>query len=199
MAGIRSFIAVDLPSKIQGRLDRVSTQLQERLEDTPVRWVPVENIHLTLKFLGEVSESNLEVLKDLLKTVVANHDKFEISIGGLGAFPKARRPRVIWIGIESPPQLASIQRSIESETARLGYARERRPFSPHLTLARVARGAGADDVRRVAEVLNNFKVGFLGVARVEAVRLYRSELQPGGAIYTGLLTAHLESSLGFDS
>lgn len=196
MAGIRSFIAIDLPTKIQTRLDRVSTQLQERLEDVPVRWVPVENIHLTLKFLGDVSESNLEVLKDVLRTVVANYDKFEISIGGMGAFPQARRPRVIWIGIESPPELASIQRNIESETARLGYARERRPFSPHLTLARVSRGAGARDVRKVAEALNSFKVGFLGVARVEAVRLYRSELQPGGAIYTGLLTAHLDSSPG---
>lgn len=196
MAGIRSFIAIDLPAKIQTRLDKVSAQLQERLEDVPVRWVPVENIHLTLKFLGDVSESNLEVLKDVLRTVVANYDKFEISIGGMGAFPQARRPRVIWIGIESPPELASIQRNIESETARLGYARERRPFSPHLTLARVSRGAGARDVRKVAEVFNSFKVGFLGVARVEAVRLYRSELQPGGAIYTGLLTAHLDSSLG---
>lgn len=196
MAGIRSFIAIDLPTKIQTRLDKVSTQLQERLEDVPVRWVPVENIHLTLKFLGDVSESNLEVLKDVLRTVAANYDKFEISIGGMGAFPQARRPRVIWIGIESPPELASIQRNIESETVHLGYARERRPFSPHLTLARVSRGAGARDVRKVAEVLNSFKVGFLGVARVEAVRLYRSELQPGGAIYTGLLTAHLESSPG---
>lgn len=196
MAGIRSFIAIDLPAKIQTRLDKVSAQLQERLEDVPVRWVPVENIHLTLKFLGDVSESNLEVLKDVLRTVVANYDKFEISIGGMGAFPQARRPRVIWIGIESPPELASIQRNIESETARLGYAREKRRFSPHLTLARVSRGAGARDVRKVAEVLNSFKVGFLGVARVEAVRLYRSELQPGGAIYTGLLTAHLDSSPG---
>jgi 2'-5' RNA ligase len=196
MAGIRSFIAIDLPTKIQTRLDRVSAQLQERLDDVPVRWVPVENIHLTLKFLGDVSESNLKVLKDVLKTVVANHDQFEISIGGLGAFPKARRPRVIWIGIESPPELAAVQRNIESETARLGYARERRPFSPHLTLARVSRGAGARDVRKVAEVLNNFRVGFLGVARVEAVRMYRSELQPGGAVYTGLLTAHLESNVG---
>lgn len=192
MAGIRSFIAIDLPAKIHNRLEKVSIHLKENLEGAPIRWVPVTNIHLTLKFLGDVSESNLEVLKDVLDTVVSNHNKFEISIGGLGAFPKARRPRVIWIGIEAPPELASIQRNIESETARLGYARERRPFSPHLTLGRVSRSAGSRDVRKVAQVLNNFRVGFLGVARVEAVNLFRSDLQPGGAVYTGLYTAQLD-------
>ncbi len=193
MAGIRSFVAIDLPVKIQNRLNKVSEQLQERLDDVPIRWVPVENIHLTLKFLGDVSESNLEVLKDVLKTVVSNHEKFVISVGGLGAFPKASRPRVIWIGIEAPEELAVIQRNIESETARLGYAREKRAFSPHLTLGRVSRGADSRHVHQVAEVLNNFKVGFLGVAKVEAVHLIRSDLQPGGAVYTGLFTAHLES------
>ena len=183
MTGIRSFFAIDLPAKIKQRLDKVSRQLQEGLDDVPVRWVPAENVHLTLKFLGDVSESNLEVLKDVLRTVVANHEKFEISVGGFGAFPKARRPRVIWIGIEAPPELASIQRNLESETARLGYARERRPFSPHLTLARVSRSASSRDIHQVAEALNRFKVGFLGVARVEAVHLYRSDLLSGGAVY----------------
>lgn len=191
MTGIRSFFAIDLPEKIKQRLDKVSRQLQEGLDDVPIRWVPAENVHLTLKFLGDVSESNLEVIKDVLRTVVTNHEKFEISVGGLGAFPKARTPRVIWIGIEAPPELASIQRNLESETARLGYARERRSFSPHLTLARVSRNASSRDVYQVAEVLNSFRVGFLGVARVEAVHLYRSDLHSGGAVYTNLYSVQL--------
>lgn len=191
MTGIRSFVAIELPAKIQDRLQNVSDDIQEHLNGVPVRWVPVENIHLTLKFLGDVSESNLEMLKDVLKTVVENHQKFEMSVGGLGAFPKVRRPRVIWIGIESPPELAAIQRNIESETARLGYARERRPFSPHLTLGRVSRAANSRHVRRVAEVLKNVKVGFLGVARVEEVHLFRSDLQPGGAVYSIMFSAQL--------
>ncbi|HZD55258.1 MAG TPA: RNA 2',3'-cyclic phosphodiesterase [Anaerolineales bacterium] len=191
MSGIRSFIAIDLPPKIQKRLNNVSDQLQNRLESVPVRWVPVENIHLTLKFLGDVSESNLEVLKDVLRTVVSGHQTFEISIGGLGAFPKAKRPRVIWIGVEAPQNLSAVQHSIEAETTRLGYAPEKRPFSPHLTLGRVSRNANSRDIRQVAEVLNSSKVGYLGVARIQAVHLYRSDLQPGGAVYSGLFTAPL--------
>ncbi|MEJ2263407.1 MAG: RNA 2',3'-cyclic phosphodiesterase [Anaerolineales bacterium] len=191
MAGIRSFIAIDLPPKIQTRLENISDQLQERLEGVPVRWVPVGNIHLTLKFLGDVSESNLEVLKDVLQTVVSGHPTFEISVGGLGAFPKSKRPRVIWIGIEAPQDLSVVQRNIEAETTRLGYAPEKRPFSPHLTLGRVSRNAKSRDIRQVAEVLKSYKVGYLGVARIEAVHLYRSDLHPGGAVYSGLFTAPL--------
>jgi 2'-5' RNA ligase len=191
MSGIRSFIAIDLPPKIQKRLKNVSKQLQSRLESVPVRWVPVENIHLTLKFLGDVSESNLEVLKDVLQTVVSGHQTFEISVGGLGAFPKAKRPRVIWIGVEAPQDLSAVQHGIEAETTRLGYAPEKRPFSPHLTLARISRNANSRDIRQVAEVLNSSKVGYLGVARIQAVQVYRSDLQPGGAVYSGLFTATL--------
>lgn len=191
MTGIRSFFAIDLPERITRRLEKVSKQLQDGLDDVPARWVPAENMHLTLKFLGDVSETNLEVLKDVLRTVVTNHEKFEMSIGGLGAFPKAQRPRVIWIGIEAPPELSSIQRNLESETARLGYARERRPFSPHLTLARVSRNASARHVQQVAQALNSFKVGFLGVARVEAIHLYRSDLHSGGAVYTNQYSVQL--------
>lgn len=191
MSGIRSFVAIDLPPKIQKRLRNVSKDLQNRLERVPVRWVPVENIHLTLKFLGDVSESNLEVLKDVLQTVVAGHRTFEISVGGLGAFPKAKRPRVIWIGVEAPQDLSAVQHSIEAEATRLGYAPEKRPFSPHLTLARVSRNANSRDIRQVAEVLNSSKIGYLGVARIQAVHLYRSDLQPGGAVYSGLFSAPL--------
>jgi 2'-5' RNA ligase len=193
MTGIRSFVAIELPAKIQDRLQNISDDIQQHLDGIPVRWVPVENIHLTLKFLGDVSEANLEMLKDVLKTVVENHQKFEMSVGGLGAFPKVRRPRVIWIGIESPPELAAIQRNIESETARLGYARERRSFSPHLTLGRVSRAANSKHVRRVAEFLKHHKVGFLGVARVEEVHLFRSDLQSGGAVYSIMFSAQLSS------
>lgn len=191
MSVLRAFIAIEMSPEIRRRLDQVSEELKQRLKDIPVRWVPVENIHLTLKFLGDVSVANLEVLKKILQSEIAGHHPFEMSVGELGAFPSNRRPRVIWVKVEAPAELEAVQRGIETESTRLGYAREERAFSPHLTLGRVSRNASSRDVRRISEVLESYKVGFLGAARVQAVHLFRSDLQPGGAVYTCLFTVPL--------
>ena len=161
MAVIRAFIAIDLPPEVLQCLDDVSQQLREKLIGAPVRWVPVENIHLTLKFLGDVSGSNIDILTDLLQSIVSNVKQFELSVGGLGAYPKPHRPRVIWVGVEAPPDLMIAQRSVESEMSRLGYARERRPFNPHLTLGRVSRHSTNQDVRNIADVIKSNNVGCL--------------------------------------
>jgi 2'-5' RNA ligase len=193
MSVVRAFIAIDLSPEIHKRLDQVASELKERLEGVPVRWVPVENVHLTLKFLGDVSLTNLEILKKILRSEAGNHLPFEISIGQLGAFPSKRRPRVIWVGVEAPQELMDLQRAIESETTRLGYARDRREFSPHLTLGRISRNANSADLRQIGEVLRTYEVGFLGATRVKEVHLFRSDLQPGGAVYTSLLNVPLSA------
>ena len=191
MSVIRAFIAINISPEIKQRLTVLSDDLQRSLRGVPLRWVPVENIHLTLKFLGDVSEANLDLLKKLLKSESAAHPVFELSAGELGAFPSIRRPRVIWVNIQAPSELAALQRGIDIETSRMGYAREDRPFSPHLTLGRVSRNADADDHHRISEVLGAFKVGFIGAANVRQVHLYRSDLQPSGAIYTLIYSANL--------
>jgi 2'-5' RNA ligase len=189
MSVIRAFIAVDLPPEVQECLRQISTQLTEQMGDVPVRWVAPENIHLTLKFLGDVSTNNIQVLTELLEAETASQKPMVISVGGVGAFPKVRSPRVIWVGVEAPQELVALQRSIDSQTARIGYARDRRPFSPHLTLGRVSRNATPQDVRKIGDALASQKVGFLGVARIRAVHLYRSDLKPSGAVYTKLFSA----------
>ena len=98
---------------------------------------------------------------------------------------------MVWIGIEAPPTLQALQHGLEVETVRLGYAVEDRPFSPHLTLGRLAHNASPDEVRRVADVLVGQKVGVLGSAVVDQVHLFRSDLQPGGATYTPLFATPL--------
>ncbi len=191
MAVIRSFIAIDLPRQIQESLEKISQDLQSKKPVSAVRWVPAKNIHLTLKFLGEVSSNNLEILTKILAAEVTRHRCFQIKIGGLGAFPSIHRPRVIWVGVEAPPGLMALQRSIETETVRLGYTAEERPFSAHLTLGRVSHNASPKEVRDIGEMLNGIKVGTLGTASVERIRLFRSDLEPGGAIYTPLYTIPL--------
>ena len=188
---IRTFIAVDLPSSVLDALGQISTQLQDILPQTPVRWVDCHKMHLTLKFLGDISTENISMVEKVLQSEAAKRSTMELGIGGIGAFPKMRHPRVIWIGVEAPPDLFDLRRGIEDGVARLGYNYDKYEFTPHLTLGRISRKASARDVRTVGNVLHEFQVGFLGAARIEAVHLYRSDLRPDGAQYTCLFSAPL--------
>ena len=191
MSVFRAFIAVDLSSEVQQRLAQISLDLEQSLKDLPVRWVSVAKIHLTIKFLGDISVSNVGMLTEIIQSTAAGRDAFEISIGGLGAFPNKRRPRVIWVGVEAPMELQAIHRQIEMEVMRLGYEAEKRRYSPHLTLGRVSRNVSLKDARMISKVLKEKTVGFLGVTRVRKVHLYRSDLQPSGAVYTKMVSASL--------
>ena len=193
---IRTFIAVDLPSSVLDALGQISTQLQSKLSNTPVRWVNFEKMHLTLKFLGDVSTENIGMVERILRSEAAKRPVMEIGIGGIGAFPKPRHPRVIWIGVEAPSELFDLRRGIEDGVARLGYNYDKYEFTPHLTLGRISRKASATDVRAVGNVLHDFQVGFIGVARIDAVHLYRSDLHPDGAKYTRLFSANLVDQEG---
>ncbi len=189
MSVVRSFIAIELPDSLFGQLEQVSDNLQELLEGMPIRWIAVPNIHLTLKFLGDVSEKNIPMIKEILKTEAASHKHFEVSVGGFGVFPNFTRPRVIWVGVEAPDELENLQRRIDVETARLGYVPDRRKFNPHLTLGRVSRNANPKEVRSISVVLRKQRVGFLGAVRISEVNLFRSDLGPRGAVYTKMFTA----------
>ena len=190
MTAIRAFIAIELPDAIREKL----THLLDRLkcpETSAVRWVPVSNIHLTLKFLGDTSPNNLEILSKILLAEAARRHFFEFEVGGIGTFPNLRRPRVIWVGVQAPGELLSLQRSIEAEVIRLGYNPDGRPFSPHLTLGRVNQNATPHEVRQISEVLLKQPTEKLGKVAVDRVILFRSDLRPTGAIYTPLATAKL--------
>ncbi|MEW6717716.1 MAG: RNA 2',3'-cyclic phosphodiesterase [Chloroflexota bacterium] len=188
---VRAFIAVELSPILQDKLRHLSGELRQKLSDVPIRWIAVENIHLTLKFLGDVSVSNLDLLYKILQVEAAERSSFEISVGGMGAFPNSHRPRVVWVGVEAPAELNILHHNIEKETARLGYTSEKHRFSPHLTLGRVARNATPAHIAALREVLQKSKVGFLGVTSVDAVHLFKSDLRPGGAVYTCLFSAPL--------
>lgn len=188
---IRSFIAIDLPNDLQQSLTQVSGNLGAVLGRKVVRWVDTHKIHLTLKFLGDVSDTNIALIKEIIQAEALTHKVFEISVGGLGVFPNMTNPRVIWVGVEAPDELFNIQRRIESEITRLGYPPEKREFSPHLTLGRVSRSATQKEIRKLNEDLRQQKLGFVGAARVTELHLLKSDLKPDGAVYTKLHTAQL--------
>jgi 2'-5' RNA ligase len=191
MSVIRAFIAIELSADIQRKLEQVTGLLRGQIIGAPVRWVPVHNIHLTLKFLGNVSVANLGILEKILLSEMKRWQPFEISVGEVGAFPSTRRPRVIWTGVQSPPELGQLQHSLEEQVERLGYPPEERGFSPHLTFGRVSRNASNAEVQQIGQVVEAAKVGFMGAMRVEVVHLFRSDLQPGGSVYTRLYSANL--------
>jgi 2'-5' RNA ligase len=145
-----------------------------------------------LKFLGDVSLNNIEVLTELIKAETISVKPMVFSVGGLGAYPRLRSPRVIWVGVEAAPEMISLQKGIDTQTARIGYARDRRPFSPHLTLGRVSRNANPKEVREIGEILASLNIGYLGTARINSIHLYRSDLKPSGAVYSKIFTASLE-------
>jgi RNA 2',3'-cyclic 3'-phosphodiesterase len=191
MNAIRSFIAIELPAAIHQQLDGIIQQLKGP-RTSAVRWVPAQNIHLTIKFMGDVSPSNMAMLMNMLKAEVSQQPAFTLSVGGLGAFPTPKRLRVLCIGIDSPPQLVGLVRLVEAETVKLGYLSEDRFFSPHLTLGRVSQNATPDQVRQVADALAGLHVGELGKAEVREVVLFKSELRPSGAEYAPLLRVALK-------
>jgi RNA 2',3'-cyclic 3'-phosphodiesterase len=186
---VRTFIAIDMGSEIQSKLDRVLDHLKTVLKTTSIRWVPARNIHLTLKFLGDVSVKNISAIQDVLQAVAGQQHPFEIQVGNLGAFPSPRRARVIWVGVEAPADLNALQHNIENELARLGYVREDRPFSPHLTLGRVSNDHPSTGGQLINQALDEYTPGILGTVAISSVQLFRSDLQPGGSRYTSLFTA----------
>ncbi len=193
MTAIRSFIAIELPAELQRGLQQVHDRLYEQLEGSPIRWVPILNIHLTLKFLGDVSEKNITMINGILQAAAANSKPFEITAGGFGVFPNMARPRVIWVGIEAPEELFKLQRRAEIETARLGYSPDQREFNPHLTIGRVSRNASMREIRSASNIFRKQKFGFIGAAKINSVSLFQSYLSPKGAIYKKLFTANLGS------
>jgi len=190
---VRSCIAISLSKELQSKIAQVEETLVGELDNLPVRWVNASNIHLTLKFLGDVSVNNIPMLQKIIQNEAAETKPFEVSVGGFGVFPNISRPRVLWVGVEAPDELIGLQRRIEGEAARLGYAPDSRAFSPHLTLGRVSRSADYREVRGISSALRNYKLGFIGAARIHQVHLFRSDLHPEGAVYTEMFTAEFSS------
>ncbi len=191
MSLLRAFIAVEIPHEIHRAIERNTEKLRSTLSPSLVRWVPINNVHLTMKFLGDISPANVDILAHMLSLEVSQHSPLKIQIGNLGVFPNIKRPRVIWIGLQAPISLEALHRGIEAAAATVGYPVEKHPFSPHLTIGRVKKNIGSTGIQQIRNALQNTKIGPLGSAKVTDVHLFKSDLQPSGAVYTRLHSAQL--------
>jgi len=189
---LRAFIAIEISQQIQQAIHKATSNLRSEL-GAAIRWVSPENIHLTLKFLGDISPAQVDALTQMLRAQADSVPAFDVEVGGLGSFPDVKRARVLWIGLHAPAELSVLSRGIESACARLGYESEKRGFSPHLTIGRVRQDASAADAQKIRRALEAAKVDSLGAVRVDSVYLFKSDLKRDGAVYTKLFSAPLKS------
>ena len=186
MPQIRSFIAIEIPEDIRNQI----ADVQEILKKEPERisWTKAANMHLTLKFLGDVEQNLIPDIGKTLNEISQTVKSFTFRINGLGAFPNLKRARVLWIGIENPgSELEDIAKKIEDSLIQFGFSKENRKFKPHLTLGRVKSQLSAD-------FINKFnKISFEGgVVLVREIKLIKSDLKPTGAVYTPIQIVNLK-------
>ena len=185
------FVAVELTEEVIEALTLLQSALRAWPGAEQVRWVDPRGTHLTLKFLGETEERLLPEIEAALSDNCQHFEPVALHLVGVGAFPNPRRPRVLWVGLNADQSLAMLQVQIERSLARLGFPREERAFSPHLTLGRVREGCRSE----AALGLERMLAGAPPVPAVEfiaaEVSLMRSVLGPAGAVYTRLFAAPL--------
>lgn len=176
---MRLFLAIPIDKHI---LDALAGTVEKvRQSRASVRWVRPEGMHLTLKFLGETDPDRVKPLVEAVTKVTQSVMPFPLSVHGAGAYPSLKRPRVLWAGIiETSGTIHRLAAGIEEETGKLGWEKEKRKFSPHVTIGRVK---GSMNIARLTAAMEELKVEHWGDQEAGEVALYSSELKPGGAVY----------------
>lgn len=182
MLNVRLFVAMDIPEETRRALGALIERL--RAIRSGARWVRVEGMHLTLKFIGEVAPEKSEAIQTALADV-RSAAAVEMKFRGVGFFPNAKHPRVFWAGMEATPNLAEIAAEIEKRLEPLGIGREQRAFKPHLTLARFNSEQGLAELRNEIERAGVIEFGASSSAEFH---LYESKLKPSGAEYRKVAT-----------
>lgn len=185
---MRSFIAIELPEGVKSAISELQQELKKCRAD--IRWVKPDNIHLTLKFLGDTEEKSLGKIVEAAKAACAGNGGFALETRGVGVFPDMRAPRVLWVGISDSDSLTGLQKDIENGLAKLGFSPEKRRFSPHLTLGRFRSSSGKEGLY---DKIEEYKYLSLGLIEVKTIFLIKSDLTPSGAEYTKIAGIDLKN------
>jgi RNA 2',3'-cyclic 3'-phosphodiesterase len=178
---LRCFIAIGIPAQLQRNIGECIAILKKH--DADIKWVTPENLHLTLKFLGNTPDGLLPKIRESLAFVVSTYEPFYIKLYGTGVFPNKKYPRVIWAGLQDADGMKDLQEKVERSMAFLGFKGDDREFNPHLTLGRV-RSQGK--MILLVRELESFEKNEFGIVPVDRILVMKSELTPKGPEYTCL-------------
>jgi len=177
---IRSFIAISIPEEIKQKLAELQARLKKA--DAMVKWTRAQGIHITLRFLGNVSVEEIKEAGEAISQVARQFSPFLVEANGFGTFPERGRPRVIWVGLnQGVSQLKAIFEELDKELINRGLGKADRAFSPHLTLGRIKTGK---NLNKLLEYLKAEPEKAYGIFEAKSICLFRSQLRPEGAIYT---------------
>lgn len=183
---MRAFIAIEISDELKGILERVESHLKYAGAD--VKWANPDSVHLTLKFLGDITEKQTEEISCALDGIATSSMAFDVTLKDIGAFPKIEHPRVIWVGLDKgAAQSIQIASQVEDALSKIGFAKEERAFSPHLTIGRVRSSHNIDKlIEKMPGAASDIKSSGEIVHRVASIALFQSTLTPHGSIYTKL-------------
>lgn len=184
MQNIRCFLAIQYPPDVRQRIEAYQKSIRTCFPDRSVGWISASNLHLTLKFYGELSNPQLDRLNCILEKIVNERTGFTFQATGSGVFPNPDRARILWIGSTPCPQLTNLAVYVDSFSKDLNVEPEKRLFSPHLTIGRIRDGFEKSAIQSAVKEFLNHPAGNMGIIPVEKIVLMRSELNPTGARYT---------------
>lgn len=187
---MRLFVGINLPKKQRARIHSAARKLRE--EELPIRWIEPDNLHVTLKFLGEVRREHVPAVEEAIARVASSTPAFTTVLAGFGAFPTIRRPRVVWLGVGANPELRCLKQDLEWTLGDVGFEAETRAFHPHVTLGRAEAEGGAGAFRGLDELIA--AMSFDDELKVHTLDLMRSHLSKEGARYSVVSGARLAAS-----
>ena len=188
---MRTFIAIKFPPDILTKIDQITSFLTQQTSQAHLKWVKPDNLHLTIKFIGEIHNDTLNSIKEIISETLKRSTTFDISIKGLGMFPNQNQPRVVWLGILNSQPLSEIHSMLDQALQAVNILSSSQKYSPHLTIARIHRQATPEDARKIGQILANYQVHSLGTFTIDKIHLYRSDLRPEGPLYTPLMIVPL--------
>lgn len=189
---MRTFIAIELSGEIKEYLSRLQEKLKTSQAD--VKWVAPANIHLTLKFLGEIDDKTKDNVTGIVEDIAKDKSPFYLNIASLGAFPRIESPRVIWVGIDKgDAQVKEIAKALEEKLSKIGIPAEDKLFSSHITIGRTKSSKNRNNLAKSMESLKENAAEGITELRVEKITLFKSTLTPKGPIYEVLKEAYLKN------
>ncbi len=177
---MRTFIAIDLNESLKNNICEYINELK-KINQSKIKWIKENGMHITLKFLGEISEDKVSDIDNILEKTAEQHKPFPITFKGTGYFPNRKKPRVLWIGIENNTILCDIQSQLEDKLQSLGFPKEKRTFSPHLTMGRIKKPF---HLQSILSKISADQEKYFGEMTAQKITFFQSILKSSGAEYS---------------